>query len=207
MHSTSFILKTYPLSEHLESESIRPRSLKKKIWQFIWRLWFGFLFLREREDWFFAQKTDENWYLNPTQWKKKSRSRVQPYNTDLEIESIDLVLDVSVCVSAICKVFFFLFFWGDVRIVGYVAECMGYKWIFRGKNVRIISNSEFVMCNWQYELWLVTIYSVILHVLLSVNSGDAEYTSTNKTTSEKEKDLERKLAVKKRNVRGKREGK
>ena len=40
-----------------------------------------------------------------------------------------------------------------------------------------MGNSEFVMCNWQYELWLVTIYSVILHVLLSVNSGHAKYTS------------------------------
>ena len=47
----------------------------------------------------------------------------------------------------------------------------------RASELRAVGNSEFVMCNWQYELWLVTIYSVILHVLLSVNSGHAKYTS------------------------------
>ena len=46
-----------------------------------------------------------------------------------------------------------------------------------GRQSWAVGNSEFVMCNWQYELWLVTIYSVILHVLLSVNSGHAKNTS------------------------------
>ena len=49
----------------------------------------------------------------------------------------------------------------------------GYKWFLGSSQKK--RNSEFVMCNWQYELWLVTIYSVILLVLLSVYSGTLIY--------------------------------
>ena len=82
--------------------------------------------------------------------------------------------------------FFSLFLVTSASLVAEQSAWLGYKWFSRkmikkktcaGRQSWAVGNSEFVMCNWQYELWLVTIYSVILHVLLSVNSGHAKYTS------------------------------
>ena len=82
--------------------------------------------------------------------------------------------------------FFLSFWWRPHRWLQSRVHGMGYKWFSRkmikkntcaGRQSWAVGNSEFVMCNWQYELWLLTIYSVILHVLLSVNSGHAKYTS------------------------------
>ena len=104
-----------------------------------------------------------------------------PQNSQLKTLYSLMLYRVLLC--AICKIFFLSFWWRPHRWLQ--SAWLGYKWFSRkmikktcaGRQSWAVGNSEFVMCNWQYELWLVTIYSVILHVLLSVNSGHAKYTS------------------------------